>query len=102
MLDLLLPILVGVLAALAMLGLVRKSRAMAESDDGRSLATVVASRSAGFAFRSAEWARAIAATGVRGFRTQPALSASLSVTARSHLIPVDPAAAEAIRLVGEA
>jgi hypothetical protein len=40
MLELLLPVLVGALAALAMLGLVRKSRAMAESDDGRSLGTV--------------------------------------------------------------
>ena len=45
MLELLPPILVGVVAALAMLGLVRKSRAMAESDDGRSLVAVLASRS---------------------------------------------------------
>ena len=62
MLDLLLPILVGALAALAMLGLVRKSRAMAESDDGRSLVAVLASR-------SVDWARAIAGSRTRRSRS---------------------------------
>ena len=61
MLELLLPIGVGVVAALAMLGLVRKSRAMAESDDGRSLVAVIASR-------SADWARTIAGSRVGGPR----------------------------------
>jgi hypothetical protein len=62
MLELLLPIGVGVVAALAMLGLVRKSRAMAESDDGRSLVAVIASR-------SADWARTIAGSRVGGTRS---------------------------------
>lgn len=69
MLELALPILVGAAAAVAMLGLVRKSRAMAESDNGRSLAAVVVSRSAGLAARSAGWVRATAASRLRGYRT---------------------------------
>lgn len=62
MLELMLPILVGVVAALAMLGVVRKSRAMAESDDGRSLVAVLVAR-------SADWARAIAGSRVGGSRS---------------------------------
>lgn len=62
MLELVLPILVGVVAALAMLGLVRKSRAMSESDDGRSLPAVAASRAAG-------WVRAIVESRTGGPRT---------------------------------
>jgi hypothetical protein len=61
MLELLLPILMGVVAALAMLGLVRKSRAMAESDDGRSLVSVLAAR-------SAAWARTVARSRTGGAR----------------------------------
>jgi hypothetical protein len=87
MLELVLPILVGVVAALAMLGLVRKSRAMSESDDGRSLAAVAASRAAG-------WVRAIVDSRTGGPRTlrpsRPSRPSRLSLPTRSTKAGEDP------------